>query len=63
MFFIYKAEALGKRVVHQDPRYTSQKCNICKHINMNWIKKFTECTTYRDMTVPIGVNLSSNADI
>ncbi|MCC5620799.1 Gfo/Idh/MocA family protein, partial [Nostoc sp. CHAB 5715] len=27
----YKAEALGKRVVHQDPRYTSQKCNICKH--------------------------------
>ncbi|UKO95773.1 RNA-guided endonuclease InsQ/TnpB family protein [Nostoc sp. UHCC 0870] len=31
-FLSYKAEALGKRVVHQDPRYTSQKCNICKHI-------------------------------
>ncbi|GET42056.1 ISSoc1, transposase [Microseira wollei NIES-4236] len=31
-FLTYKAEALGKRVVHQDPRYTSQKCNICKHI-------------------------------
>jgi IS605 OrfB family transposase len=31
-FLAYKAEALGKRVVHQDPRYTSQKCNICKHI-------------------------------
>ncbi|MCC5617557.1 transposase [Nostoc sp. CHAB 5836] len=31
-FLAYKAEALGKRVVHQDPRYTSQKCNVCKHI-------------------------------
>jgi putative transposase len=31
-FLSYKAEALGKRVVHQDPRYTSAKCNICKHI-------------------------------
>lgn len=31
-FLSYKAEALGKRVVHQDPRYTSQKCNVCKHI-------------------------------
>jgi len=31
-FLTYKAEALGKRVAHQDPRYTSQKCNICKHI-------------------------------
>jgi len=31
-FLAYKAEALGKRVVHTDPRYTSQKCNICKHI-------------------------------
>lgn len=31
-FLSYKAEALGKRVVHQDPRFTSQKCNICKHI-------------------------------
>lgn len=31
-FLTYKAEALGKRVVHQDPRYMSQKCNVCKHI-------------------------------
>jgi putative transposase len=31
-FLAYKAEALGKKVVHQDPRYTSQKCNVCKHI-------------------------------
>ena len=31
-FLAYKAEALGKRVVHQDPRYTSQKCNVCQHI-------------------------------
>ena len=31
-FLTYKAQALGKRVVHQDPRYTSQKCNVCKHI-------------------------------
>jgi len=31
-FLTYKAEALGKRGVHQDPRYTSQKCNVCKHI-------------------------------
>ncbi|WP_448269231.1 RNA-guided endonuclease InsQ/TnpB family protein [Nostoc sp. DSM 114159] len=31
-FLSYKAKALGKRVVHQNPRYTSQKCNICKQI-------------------------------
>ncbi|RCJ27824.1 hypothetical protein A6770_25095 [Nostoc minutum NIES-26] len=31
-FLTYKAEALGKRVAYQDARYTSQKCNICKHI-------------------------------
>lgn len=31
-FLTYKAEALGKQVTYQDPRYTSQKCNICKHI-------------------------------
>lgn len=30
-FLTYKSEALGKRVVHQDLRYTSQKCNVCKH--------------------------------
>jgi len=31
-FLGYKAEALGKRVVFVDARYTSQKCNRCKHI-------------------------------
>lgn len=25
----YKAEALGKKVVFIDPRYTSQRCNAC----------------------------------
>jgi len=29
-FLTYKAEALGKRVVYVDPRYTSQKCSRCK---------------------------------
>ncbi len=32
LFLAYKAEALGKRVAFGDPRYTSQKCNVCKHI-------------------------------
>lgn len=32
LFLTYKAEALGKRVAFGDPRYTSQKCNVCKHI-------------------------------
>lgn len=32
LFLEYKAEALGKRVAFGDPRYTSQKCNVCKHI-------------------------------
>ncbi|MGA9382632.1 MAG: transposase, partial [Phormidium sp.] len=31
-FLTYKSIALGKKVVHVDPSYTSQKCNICKHI-------------------------------
>ncbi|MEH1785036.1 transposase [Nostoc sp.] len=38
-FLSYKAEALGKRVVHQDPRFTSQKCNICKHIRRTYRHK------------------------
>jgi ribosomal protein S27AE len=30
-FLSYKAEALGKRVVFVDARYTSQKCSRCGH--------------------------------
>lgn len=30
LFLQYKTEALGKRVVYTDPRYTSQKCSKCK---------------------------------
>ncbi len=30
-FLRYKAEALGKRVVLVDSRYTSQKCSCCGH--------------------------------
>jgi len=30
LFLTYKAEALGKRVVYVDPRYTSQTCARCK---------------------------------
>ncbi len=32
LFLGYKAEALGKRVVFIDARYTSQKCSQCGHI-------------------------------
>ncbi|MFB2981450.1 RNA-guided endonuclease InsQ/TnpB family protein, partial [Microseira sp. BLCC-F43] len=38
-FLTYKAEALGKRVVHISPRYTSQKCNVCKHIKRTFRHK------------------------
>jgi putative transposase len=31
-FLEYKAEAQGCRVVVIDPRYTSQRCNVCGHI-------------------------------
>ena len=31
-FIRYKAEAVGKSVVTIDPRYTSQKCSVCRHI-------------------------------
>lgn len=32
-FLTYKAEALGKRVVKVDARYTSQKCSKCEYID------------------------------
>ncbi|MCL1904754.1 MAG: transposase [Methanomassiliicoccaceae archaeon] len=32
-FVEYKAEALGKLVVYVDPRYTSQTCSCCGHID------------------------------
>ncbi|GET41062.1 RNA-guided endonuclease InsQ/TnpB family protein [Microseira wollei] len=38
-FLTYKAEALGKRVVHIALRYTSQKCNVCKHIKRTFRRK------------------------
>jgi len=38
-FLSYKAEALGKCVVHVAPRYTSQKCNVCKHIKRTFRQK------------------------
>jgi len=31
-FIGYKAEALGKRVILIDARYTSQKCSVCGHV-------------------------------
>ncbi len=31
-FLLYKAEALGKRVILVDGRYTSQKCSCCGHV-------------------------------
>jgi len=31
-FFEYKAEALGKRVIYVDPRFSSQKCSKCGDI-------------------------------
>ncbi|MBD2185830.1 RNA-guided endonuclease InsQ/TnpB family protein [Aerosakkonema funiforme] len=38
-FLTYKSIALGKKVVHIDPSYTSQKCNICKHIKKTFRHK------------------------
>ena len=31
----YKSEALGKTIEYVDPRYTSQRCNCCGHIDRN----------------------------
>ncbi|MBD2186488.1 RNA-guided endonuclease InsQ/TnpB family protein, partial [Aerosakkonema funiforme] len=38
-FLTYKAAALGKKVVNVAPSYTSQKCNICKHIKKTFRHK------------------------
>jgi len=44
LLLTYKAEALGKKVVHVDARYTSQKCNRCGHTDKaNRVKSKFHC--------------------
>lgn len=60
-FLSYKAEALGKRVVFVDARYTSQKCSRCGHIRKANRKKSRflcgHCgyTTHADINAAVNV--------
>ena len=44
LLLTYKAQALGKKVVHVDARYTSQKCNRCGHTDKsNRVRSWFRC--------------------
>ena len=63
-FLTYKAEALGKRIVHIDPRYTSQKCSCCGSIkkeNRNKSKfKCGECGYHNHSDINAAINIKQN---
>ena len=40
LFLTYKAERIGREVVHVNARYTSQKCSCCKSIDKTHRAKF-----------------------
>lgn len=65
MFLTYKAQALGKKVVEVDPRYTSKKCSCCGHIHkQNRHKsKFVcnECGYQNHADVNAALNIRQNA--
>jgi len=43
-FLEYKSIALGKKVVKVDPKYTSQTCNVCGHVEQaNRVKSKFSC--------------------
>jgi len=63
-FLSYKAEALGKRIVYIDPRYTSQKCSCCGSIkkeNRNKSKfKCIECGYHNHSDINAAFNIRQN---
>lgn len=63
-FLSYKAEALGKRIVCIDPRYTSQKCSCCGSIrkeNRNKSKfKCAECGYQNHSDINAAINVKQN---
>ena len=63
-FLSYKAEALGKKIVHTDPRYTSQKCSHCGSIkkeNRNKSKFIClECGYQNHSDINAAINIRQN---
>jgi len=63
-FLNYKAEALGKKIVHIDPRYTSQKCSSCGNIKKeNRIKskfKCLKCGYHNHSDINAAINIRQN---
>jgi len=60
MFLTYKAEALGKRVALINPRYTSQKCNHCGHIDKKNRHKSRFCCVQCGFRAHADVNAALN---
>jgi IS605 OrfB family transposase len=60
MFLAYKAEALGKRVVVINPRYTSQKCNACGLIDKGNRHKSRFCCIHCGFRTHADLNAAMN---
>src|SRR5690554_1532759 len=60
-FLEYKGELYGVPVVVVNPRYTSQTCNVCKHLGKRTNKHFqcNNCGSHMDADVNASLNIAS----
>ena len=61
LFLQYKGLLNGVPAVVVNPRYTSQTCNVCKHIGKRTAKHFkcSNCRSHMDADVNASINIAT----